>query len=208
MKKIILTFIVLIGLSPINVPAKNLGNIGMTYPIKERDAQEEIEERAKSVDWNKHLAKVKPENYRPSNVVILPRAAKDTSFMVDMTYSLEMEIPDGKGGVLYPKGFTYNPLDFISYHKTLVVIDATDQDQVQWFNTSEYSHRKDVTLLITGGNYLEAGKKTDRPVFYATELIRDRFKLQAVPSVIRQKFRMMEVKEVAVRHQSFTGGHR
>lgn len=205
MRHAILTFIVVIGLSPC-VEAKNLGNIGMTYPIKERDAQEEIQERAKTVDWKKVLSRVKPENYRPTNVITLPRASKDNTFLVDMTYSLEMDIPDGKGGVLYPKGFTYNPLDYVPYHKTLIVIDATDPDQIAWFNASEYSPRKDVTLLITGGNYLEAGKKTDRPVFYATEIIRDRFGLQAVPSVIRQKFRMMEVKEVAVRHQIYVGG--
>lgn len=205
MRHVILTFIVAIGLSPC-VEAKNLGNIGMTYPIKERDAQEEIQERAKTVDWKKVLSRVKPENYRPANVITLPRASKDNTFLVDMTYSLEMDIPDGKGGVLYPKGFTYNPLDYVPYHKTLVVIDATDPDQIAWFNASEYSPRKDVTLLITGGNYLEAGKKTDRPVFYATEIIRDRFGLQAVPSVIRQKFRMMEVKEVPVRHQIYVGG--
>jgi len=26
-----------------------------------------------------------------------------------MTYTTEIDVPDGKGGVLYPKGYTFNP---------------------------------------------------------------------------------------------------
>jgi conjugal transfer pilus assembly protein TraW len=41
-------------------------------------------------------------------------------------------------------------------------------------------------------------KRISRPLFYADRKIIDRLKLKAVPSVIRQKGRLMEVLEIYV----------
>lgn len=177
--------------------AKELGTFGMTYWIAERDALAEIEERAKQVDWHKVLDKRKVENFQgPPDRVRLPRAKRNRSFPVDMTYTTEIDVPDGKGGILYPKGYTFNPLDYVTYPKTLVVIDGTDPEQVKWFATSEYDKRIDVTLLLTGGSFGAVSKRISRPLFYADRKIVERLKLQAVPSVVRQKGRIMEVTEV------------
>lgn len=180
-----------------SVQAKELGTFGMTYRIVERDALAEIEERARQVDWHKVLDKRKVENYQgPTDRVRLPRAKRSRSFPVDMTYTTEIDVPDGKGGILYPKGYTFNPLDYVTYPKTLVVIDGTDPEQVKWFAASEYDKRLDVTLLLTEGSFGTVSKRISRPLFYADRKIVERLKLKAVPSVIRQKGRVMEVTEV------------
>ena len=177
--------------------AKELGTFGMTYRIAERDALAEIEERAKQVDWHKVLDKRKVENFQgPPDRVRLPRAKRNRNFPVDMTYTTEIDVPDGKGGILYPKGYNFNPLDYVTYPKTLVVIDGADPDQVKWFAASEYDKRLDVTLLLTGGSFGAVSKKISCPLFYADRKIVERLKLQAVPSVVRQKGRIMEVTEV------------
>lgn len=176
----------------------DLGVVGKTYPIKERDALEEVESRARQVDWKKALAKIKPENYRPKDLERLPRAVKPDSFIVDMTYTLDMDIPDGRGGILYPKGYTFNPLDYVPFLKTLVVINPKDRDQAAWFRSSPYAGRVDVMLLITDGSYVEMSKKLNRPVFYATSRIVERFNLRAVPSIVYQDGRFMKVDEVSV----------
>lgn len=177
--------------------AKELGTFGMTYRIAERDALAEIEERAKQVDWHKVLDKRKVENFQgPPDRVRLPRAKRNRSFPVDMTYTTEIDVPDGKGGILYPKGYTFNPLDYVTYPKTLVVIDGTDPEQVKWFAASEYDKRLDVTLLLTRGSFGAVSKRISRPLFYADRKIVERLKLQAVPSVVRQRGRIMEVTEV------------
>lgn len=177
--------------------AKELGTFGMTYRIVERDALAEIEERARQVDWQKVLDKRKVENYQgPTDRVRLPRAKRSRSFPVDMTYTTEIDVPDGKGGILYPKGYTFNPLDYVTYPKTLVVIDGTDPEQVKWFAASEYDKRLDVTLLLTEGSFGTVSKRISRPLFYADRKIVERLKLKAAPSVIRQKGLVMEVTEV------------
>ena len=182
-----------------SVQAKVLGTYGITYQISEKDALSEIEARARQVDWNKVLDKKKVENYQgPPDRMSLPRAKKSRSFLVDMTYTTEIDVPDGKGGILYPKGYTFNPLDYVTYPKTLVVINGSDPEQVKWLAGSEYDKRLDVMLLLTEGNFKTVAKKVSRPVFYADRKIIERFKLQGVPSIIRQNGRLMEVTEVAL----------
>ncbi len=182
-----------------SVQAKVIGTFGTTYRITERDALAEIEERARQVDWNKVLDKRKVENYQgPPDKASLPRAKRNRRFPVDMTYTTEIDVPDGKGGILYPKGYTFNPLDYVTYPKTLVIINGTDPDQVKWFAASEYDKRLDVTLLLTEGSFGAVSKRISRPLFYADRKIIERLKLKAVPSIIRQKGRLMEVTEVVL----------
>jgi len=182
-----------------SVQAKVLGTFGTVYQIAEKDALAEIEARARQVDWSKVLDKKKVENYQgPPDRGGLPRAKRNRSFPVDMTYTTEIDVPDGKGGILYPKGYTFNPLDYVNYPKTLVIINGNDPEQVKWFAASEYDKRLDVTLLLSEGNFGAVSKRISRPMFYADRKIIERLKLKAVPSVIRQKGRLMEVNEIVV----------
>ena len=179
-----------------------LGSYGQTYPIAEPDALSQIKEAASKVDWSKVFSRKVCEDrirhLKPKDMVNLPRAERDRTYLVDLTYILSFDIPDGKGGVLYPKGYAINPLDHITYPRTLVVIDASDKDQVRWFTHSEYASSLDTTLLITDGSYYDLAQELNRPVFYLMEELAGRLKIEAVPSVIRQKGRYMEVREIAI----------
>lgn len=179
--------------------ARNLGNVGATYAIAERDALAEIEQKAQGIDWSKVMKRKFIEEYDgPQDRITLPRASRDRKFPVEMTYTLPMDIPDGKGGILYPQGYTFNPLDYITFAKTLVVIDGNDQEQVKWFAASEYKDRFDVMLLLTEGPYRSLGKKLDVVLFYADKRIVERLRLSAVPAVVKQEGRIMVVTEFAV----------
>lgn len=184
------------------VYAKNLGVVGATYHIVEKDALKEIEDKAKQVNWGEAFSRKEMEKrikvYKPKNLKPLVRAEKDRTFTVDMTYTLQYDIPDGKGGILYPKGYTFNPLDYIDFPKTLVVLNGADIEQVSWFKNSEYYKDYRVMLLITDGPYYELSRELERPVFYLNEAIVNRFQLRAVPSVIKQEGRLMEVSEVDI----------
>ncbi len=199
--KIIYTAIFLLVAWP--VCAKDLGVVGTTYPIVERDAIEEIMEKARQVDWGKVVDKSKMtsaiKRFKPGGIKNLPRASGSRTFQVDMTYSLEADITDKAGRVLYPKGFTFNPLDYVHNPGTVfVVINGADREQVSWFKKSRYANDMNVTLMLTDGSYYELSRELKRPVFYAVHGIIERFGLEYVPSVIQQKGRIMEVREVDV----------
>lgn len=184
----------------------DLGALGATYPIAEKDAIEEIEEKASKTDWSKHFNKKKMEKavkgYRPENLVKLPRAGETRSFNVDMTYTLDFDITDNHGQILYPKGFMFNPLDYIDFPRTLIVIDATDEDQVAWLKSSDHVYT--ATILITDGAFWDLSNSLGRALFYADKQIVERFGLKAVPSIIRQSGRYMEVKEIAMEKKDET----
>jgi conjugal transfer pilus assembly protein TraW len=178
--------------------AKVLGSVGATYAIAERDALEEIEARARAVDWRSVLGREEPENYRPPEAVRLPRARLERVFLVDLSWTLPFDVPDGKGGVLYPRGYSFNPLDYVSFGQTLVILDGGDPDQVDWFRNSGFARKPDVLLLLTEGSFTTVSDQLKRHVYYADRRITERFRLAAVPSVITRQGRLMEVREIAL----------
>lgn len=185
--------------------ARHLGTDGNIYPVVEPDALAEIRTAAARVDWEKvidrqqKLAMIK--KFRPRDLHPLPAAKTDRSFLVDMTYTLDADIPDGKGGVLYPKGFTFNPLDYVKLTSLLVVIDAGDSQQIRWFKSSPYADDYRTRLILSGGDYYDLAQELDRPVFYLVDTVARRLQLAAVPSVIRQQDNMLQISEVRVPHE-------
>lgn len=184
----------------------DLGTFGTTYHIAEKDAIEKIKKKAAKTDWSKHFNKEKMEKavrrYRPEHIFRLPRATQDRTFRVDMSYAVDFNIPDEKGGILYPKGYRFNPLEYVQWPGILVVIDGSDKDQVTWLRSSQYVKDYKTMLLVTDGGFWDLSHNLKRPVFYATRQIVNRFQLKAVPSVIQQSGNYMEVKEIAVRSQN------
>jgi conjugal transfer pilus assembly protein TraW len=198
-----LILFLLIACFPISGQSRDLGTSGATYSIAERDALEEIEERARQVDWGKLFDREKSEqkikSYKPKDLALLPRADRDSVRSVDISYRLEFDIPDGQGGILYPRGFSFNPLDYIVYPRTIVVINGTDREQVEWFKGSSYAGKLTTVLWITDGSYFDLSVELGRAVFYANAMIVNRFDLRAVPCVIAQKGNLLEVFEIDVK---------
>ncbi|MCJ7603928.1 MAG: hypothetical protein MUO63_20835 [Desulfobulbaceae bacterium] len=190
-------FILILGLL-LASPAygKNLGTIGMTYPVVESDLVEEIKA---SIDYEK-LAKVMEEhrqNYKAKDIYALPTAKRDRTFFVDMTYTLNHDIPGENGEIMYQRGLTWNPLDYVSPPE-LVVINSEDAKQVEWFEKSPYYKNRQIKLLISAGFAAPLIKQLDRPVFYLTKTIADRLQLAAAPCVITQNGKKMMVQEVKI----------
>ncbi|MBN2570065.1 MAG: hypothetical protein JXB42_11600 [Deltaproteobacteria bacterium] len=195
-------FLILFFLCASPTFAINLGTVGVTYEIAEEDALAAFQERAEQVNWNNIFSREKTEKlireYKPKGLVSLPRASENRTFHVDMTYTLEFDIPDGKGGILYPKGYTFNPLDYVQMPTVLVIINGDDPDQVKWFKESGYDRDFKAMLLLVSGSYSDLAEKLDRPVFYADERITGKFRIKAVPSVVRQDGAFMSVREFKI----------
>lgn len=190
--------IVIFGLLPASLAyGKNLGTIGMTYPIVEPDLVEEIKA---SIDYER-LAKVMEENrqnYKAKDIYALPAAGRDRTFFVDMTYTLDRDIPGENGEIMYQRGLTWNPLDYVSLPGGLVVINSEDRKQVEWFVKSPYNKNRQQKLLISAGLAAPLIKQLNRPVFYLTKPIADRLQLAAVPCVITQNGKKMMVQEIKI----------
>jgi len=185
--------------------ARDLGTFGTVYDIVEKDAIKELEEKARSVDFSKAvdrnaLAK-RAKNFAPEDVKdtrMIGPARKDRTFLVDMTYTLERDIKDDKGNIIYPAGYAFNPLNYVAYPRTLVILNGKRPEQIGWFEQSSYAKDVQVALLLTDGSYSELSRSLKRPVFYASMKLIEAFRIRAVPSVVRQSGAHMEVTEVFV----------
>ena len=142
------------------------------------------------------LARIK--NYQPANLFALPRATADRTFLVDMTYTLDRDLVDADGKIIYPRGYTFNPLDYTGLSGGLVIIDGDDPAQVKWFMTSPYLENHRARLLLSNGHAAELITRLQRPVFYLTDDIGRRLRLAAVPSVVIQQGDRMQVREIYV----------
>ena len=175
---------------------KEMGVFGKVYPIVEPDIIAELQKGMPKVD----LEKIKEDyaHHQPSNLHKLPKAKADRTFEVDMTYTLDRDLMDEKGQVLYKKGFTFNPLHYANLTGGLVVIDGSDPAQVDWFKASPYFTNHQAILLLSDGYATELREQWKRPVYYLTKDIADRIHFAAVPSVAVPQGKTMTVREVKI----------
>jgi len=176
-----------------------LETVGRTYPIVEQDIREEFKQKATGIDiealLNTH------NRYQPANLHTLPRAASDRVFTVDLTHTLEHDIKDSQGNLLYPQGFSFNPLKYAGLSGGMVVIDGSDPKQVEWFQGSPYFQNHRAILLLSGGYAAEVKQELKRPVYYLTHDIAARLQLKAAPSVVVEQDNKLTVREVRLATQ-------
>ena len=173
--------------------------VGKTYSIVEQDITKELQQKSTTIDldalFNTH------NRYQPANLHTLPRAASDRVFSVDLTHTLDHDIKDSQGKLLYPQGFSFNPLKYAGLSDGLVVIDGSDPGQVEWFKGSPSFQNHRAILLLSGGYANELKQALQRPVYYLTHDIAARLQLKAVPSVVVEQDNKLTVREVRLATQ-------
>jgi conjugal transfer pilus assembly protein TraW len=175
---------------------KELGSTGTVYAIAEPDLLVELREYAQRHTPSHEKQQEERGHYQPKDMRKLPKAARDRTFDVDMTYTLAHDIKDGSGNVLYPRGYTINPLHYFNFIGGIVVIDGSDPGQVEWFQKSPYFSNQLALLLLSDGYAFELTEKFKRPVYYLTDIIAKRLQLSAVPSIVVKKHDALSVSEV------------
>jgi len=165
-----------------------------TYPIAEPDFLSEVHRRAEwyihnqwQQDRERLLEKIK--HYKPEKLIHLKPAPKDYSYTVKLTYTLPYDIPrvDKQGrvvGILYPKGYTFNPLDYISADPpTLVIFNGCRKAEVEWVKR-HWLNRANVMLLITDGDWFALDNELKRPVFFLPPVIAEKLRLKHTAAVV------------------------
>ncbi len=202
MNKILLSIAVCITL---NASSLQVFKNGSTYKISEDNVIKLFKEHVannkgsieKRVEQEKVKMKERVENYKPKNLSVnLPTAQKDKTFYPDMEYVLKEDIKDSYGKVLYQKGFKFNPLHYIAMSDRYVFIDYTDKKQREWLKKEKYNSDITTRIIITNGKVFDAIKEFKREVFYASDILIDKFKLEAVPSVVEQEQDRVKVTQI------------
>lgn len=172
--------------------------IGRTWPIAEPDAMAEIEAKARTLPPMANRFGPR-SGWQALRAATLGRASSDRVRTVVPFHSLEQDIvlPDGR--VLYPKGFTFNPLAFVSLPQRLVIVDRRD---LAWGLATA---RPTDFLLVAGDDAAAAPRNDDiialsdrahRPLFLLEERIKQRLGLTVAPVIVRQRGQALELHEI------------
>lgn len=153
--------------------------VGQVYPIAEKDALAEIEGR---VERYKHDPEIfgEEDDWSALKSPSLPVAETYAKRQVIPFFALSFDIPDKDGNVLYPAGYTFNPLEYLRLPSKLIIVN-----EAQLFWAIETASAGDM-ILLAGGNALAAGRNHERPVFKLEDQVRERLALRVVPSVVEQ----------------------
>lgn len=167
---------------------ENLGREGAVYDIVEKDAMQEIEERLAKVDIEaikKSLRKSVIDKLSNINIPGIGKAVRDDVRTFRPIYTLPFDIRDEKGRVIYPKGYTFNPLQLFSFPYIFVFIDGSSKKEIDWFlNNSGLSNRWDIIVMITKGSVFDTWSSLGRYVFAADKHIVNWLQVRRTPSVV------------------------
>lgn len=174
--------------------------IGRTWPIAEPDALEEIEARVARQPASMAQQFGPRSAWSALKAAPLGRATRNRVRSVVPFYTLAMDIALPGGKILYPKGYTFNPLAYVSLPQRLVVVEPAD---IGW--AARTASPTD-WILLTSGARLEGGKRQDdalslaeklgRPVFILEERVKQRLGLTVAPVIVRQVGQRLELTEV------------
>lgn len=188
--------------------ATNLGTIGPTYPVAEKNLLDVIMARLRAKEASGELKRHEQEardrasyavnNPRPVDGLRRAQSARTSYF--DPSFTLQSNVVDSKGALLFPAGTRKNPLEVVTLSKHLLFFDARDPGQVAKARELIEHYQGKVKPILVGGSYLDLMKRWNKPVFYDQEgaLVR-KFGIAAVPAIVSQEGQRLRIDEVPVR---------
>jgi conjugal transfer pilus assembly protein TraW len=190
----------------------DLGKWGQTVNIAERDFIEEMKSRLAGIDWEAKKVKAIDSYWQKQRFLELPQTKQEKVFHLDAVYQVERDfvLPDGK--VVARAGQKIDLFKIMPPTFMLVVFDAADPKQLEWavktgkeLTGQQWVRVKYITTRIPEREHgWESLSRLydvlDAPVFLLNEPVRDRFKLQHVPSTVRydKAKHKFEVKEISL----------
>ena len=208
MKRIVSSCVAL-GLAVLTsvVHATDLGTLGPTYGIAEPHLLNFIEQRLRDKERSGELQRLMQEAQtrgiesvqRPAPVPGLRPTETARTFYVDPSFTLDRNVVDAQGRLLFAAGTRKNPLDVVSLSKHLLFFDARDPRQVA--RARELVTRYDGKLkpILTGGSYLDLMKAWRVAVYFDQQgtLIR-RLGIQQIPAIVSQEGQRLRIDEMVL----------
>lgn len=196
-----------LALFPALASAADLGTLGPTYRIAEPHLLNFIEERLRDKERSGELQRLMQEaQSRGIDVVRYPPSvsglrATETprTFYIDPTFTLDRNIVDAGGRLLFAAGTRKNPLEVVSLSKRLLFFDARDPRQVAQALALIGRYDGKVKPILTGGSYLDLMKAWRVAVYFDQQgALTRRLGIRQVPALVSQEGQRLRVDEMVL----------
>ena len=185
--------------------ANDLGVVGPTYEIVERDLIEVMKDKFRRMEKSGELARVQ-ENYKQKviDAVEKPRPVHGVSstetvrtFYVDPTWTLDRNVVDEQGKLLFPAGTKVNPLDYAPLTQYLLFFDQREKAQVAFARRFIEQSKARVKPILVGGEPLKLMRQWKREVFYdQSGVLSRKFLLKQSPAIVSQEGKRLRIDEI------------
>ena len=189
------------------VYATDLGVIGPTYEISEPHLLKMIEQRLREKERTGELKRLEEEAKArgvetvtsPMPVAGIRTTLTARTFYVDPSFTLDRNILDAQGRLLFPAGTRKNPLEIVSLSRHLLFFDARDRRQISRARELMAAYQGRVKPILTGGSYLDLMKSWRIPVYYDQQgLLTRRFGITQVPALVSQEGQRLRIDELEI----------
>lgn len=184
--------------------AANLGTVGETFPIAEKDLLAVIADRLQVMKSNGKLAELQStwqknvEHYAeaPQSAELTTTTVVPAVYYYNPTVVLSKDIHDSEGGIVAKAGTSYNPLTLISLHKRLLFLDATDPKQLEWAHEFTQQSAMPVKWTLVNGTIKAAHDVAKVPIYFdqSGSLVK-RFGIKHVPACVEQEGEQLKITE-------------
>ena len=205
MQRPILASLLCLSIIPNLAQASDLGVVGPTYEIAVRDLIEVMKDRFRRLEQtgemrkleDRYKAKVVEAVERPRPIPGITPTQTARTYYVDPTWTLDRNVVDEKGQVLFPAGTRVNPLEYAPLTQTLLFFDQRERSQVAFARRFLVEAKARVKPILVGGEPLKLMRQWKREVFYDQGGVLSRkFLLKQVPALITQDGNRLRVDEI------------
>ncbi|HGM7876872.1 TPA: TrbC family F-type conjugative pilus assembly protein [Pseudomonas aeruginosa] len=171
----------------------DLGYLGPTLEIAERDLIEQMKEKFASLDPEEMKRKALARFWKGQTMFDLPHAEETRTRRLDpsVTVQQDMVTPDGK--VIYRAGDVINPLSIRPFTQRLLIIDPAVLEQVSLAREqmAAFGKSQTVTLILSSVD-VEGGwddlqriqGAVSAPAYMLKADVKERFAIERTPSIV------------------------
>lgn len=187
--------------------AVDLGTLGPTYEIAEPHLLAFIEQRLREKERSGELQRLAEAARargidtvrQPPPVEGLRTTERPRTFYVDPSFTLDRNITDPQGRLMFAAGTRKNPLEVVSLSRHLLFFDARDPRQVKHARELSGRYAGRIKPILTGGSYLDLMKAWRVPVYYdQSGTLTRRFGIRQVPALVSQDGLRLRIDELGL----------
>ncbi|VWX49844.1 type-F conjugative transfer system protein TraW [Novosphingobium sp. 9U] len=188
--------------------ARDLGQLGQTWPIAELDMLEVMYARLLRAQASGELdrmnrqfaARSTRKVMHPDPVAGLTHAEEPREWEYDPAITVAADIRDTKGNLIAARGTRVNPLNVVSLPRQLAFIDGDSPEELEWA-AKIGDDTKAMVIMVKGSPFEQMKARQRRFYFDQGGNLTTKFGIRHTPALVRQKGDVLVVGEVVLKRE-------